>query len=84
MDIFGNTTQTPTIYHKKHEIEKSGFLGSSNGKESACNAGDLGSTPGSGRSPGGHSNPLQYSSLENSTDKGAWWSPVHRVAKSWT
>ena len=51
MDIFGNTTQTPTIYHKKHEIEKSGFLGSSNGKESACNTGDLGSTPGSGRFP---------------------------------
>ena len=41
-------------------------------KESACNAGDLGLTPGSGRSPGeGHGNPLQYSCLENSMDRGA-------------
>ena len=43
-----------------------GFLGGSDGKESACNAGDLGSIPGLGRSPGGgHGNPLQYSGLEN-------------------
>ena len=43
-----------------------GFLGGSNGKESACNAGDLGSVPWLGRSPGGgHGNPLQYSCLEN-------------------
>ena len=43
-----------------------GFPGSSDGKDSACNAGDLGSIPGSGRSPGeGNSNPLQYSCLEN-------------------
>ena len=42
-------------------------------KKSACNAGDLGSIPGLGRSPGeGHGNPLQYSSLENSMDRGAW------------
>ena len=46
-----------------------GFLGGSNGKESACNAGDLGSIPGLGRSPGeGKSYSLQYSGLENSTD----------------
>ena len=58
-----------------------GFPGSS-GKESACQAGDSGSVPGSGRSPGeGHNNPLQYSCLENSTERGAWWAIVHRVAK---
>ena len=47
---------------------------SSDGKESACNAEDPGSIPGSGRSLGeGNSNPVQYSCLENSMDKGAWW-----------
>ena len=55
------------------------------GKESACNAGDWGSIPGSGRSLGGGSGHLlQYSCLENSTDRGAWWATVHRVTKSWT
>ena len=54
-------------------------------KASACNAGDLGSIPESGRSPGeGNGNPLQYSCLENPTDGGAWWATVHRVAKSRT
>ena len=53
--------------------------------ESACNAGDLGSIPGSGRSPGeGNDNPLQYSCLENPMDRGAWWAAVHGVAKSQT
>ena len=52
------------------------------GKESACNAGDLGSIPGLGRSPGeGNANPLQYSYLENPMDRGAWWATVHRIAK---
>ena len=52
---------------------------------SACNAGDLGSIPGSGRSPGeGNGNPLQYSCLENPMDGGAWWATVHGVAKSRT
>ncbi len=47
--------------------------GDSDGKESACNAGDPGSIPGSGRSPGeGNGNPLQYSCLENPMDRGAW------------
>ena len=47
-----------------------GFPGGSNSKESACNTGDLGSSPGSGRSPGGRNgNPLQYSCLENSMDR---------------
>ena len=57
----------------------------SDGKESACNAGDLGSIPGLGRSPGGwHRNPLQYSCLENSMDRGAWQAMVHGVSKSRT
>ena len=53
--------------------------------KTACNAGDLGSMPGSGRSPGeGNGNPLQYSCLENPTDGGAWWATVQGVAKSQT
>ena len=58
---------------------------SSDGKESACNAGDPGFILGSGRSPGeGNGNPLQYSCLENSMDGGAWLATVHRVTKSLT
>ena len=55
-------------------------------KNSPANAGDSrdpGSIPGSGRAPGeGNSNPLQYSCLENSMDRGAWWATVHGVTKS--
>ena len=59
-----------------------GFSGSSNGKESAYNAGDPDSIPGSGRSPGeGNGNSLQYSCLGNPMDRGAWQAAVHRVAK---
>ena len=62
-----------------------GFLHSSVSKESACNARDLGLIPGSGRAPGeGDSNPLQYSCLENPTDRGAWRATVHGVAQSQT
>ena len=62
-----------------------GFPGGSDGKESACSAGDLGLVPGSGRSPGeGDSNPLQYSYLENPMDREAWEATVHGVAKSQT
>ena len=62
-----------------------GFLGGSNGKESACNAGDPGSIPGSGRSPGEENgNPLQYSCLGNPMDRGTWWATVHGVTTSWT
>ena len=51
-------------------------------KASACNAGGLGSIPGSGRSPGeGNGHPLQYSCLENFMDRGAWWATVHGVPK---
>ena len=54
------------------DIVHKSFPGGSDGKESACNAGDLGSVPGSGRSPGeGNGNPLQYSCLEDSMDRGA-------------
>ena len=61
----------------------SGFHGGSKDKESACSAGDLGSIPGSGRSPGeGNGNPLQYSYLENPTDRGDWWTSVHGDTKS--
>ena len=60
------------------------FPGGSDGKESACNAGGLGSIPGSGRSPGeGNGNPLQCSCLENPMDRRAWWAAVHGVTKSW-
>ena len=62
-----------------------GFPGGSDSNESACNAGDLGLIPESGRSPGeGVGNPLQYSCLENPADGGAWQVAVHRVAQSRT
>ena len=55
---------------------------SSVGKETVCSAGDLGSIPGLGRSPGkGNGNPLQYSCLENPMDRGAWQATVHGVAR---
>ena len=60
-----------------------GFPCSSVGKESACSAGDPGSIPGLGRSPGeGNGNLLQYPCLENLMDRGAWWAAVHGVSKS--
>ena len=59
---------------RRFSSEKISFPGGSDGKESACNAGDWGLIPGSGRSPGGgNGNPLQYSCLENSMDRGVWW-----------
>ena len=61
------------------------FPGGSEGKASACKAGDLGLIPGLGRSPGeGNGNPLQYSCLENPMDGGAWWATAHGVTKSRT
>ena len=54
------------------------------GKESACSAGNPGSIPGLGRSPGeGNGNPLEYPCLENLMDRGAWWAAVHGVPKNW-
>ena len=65
--------------------EAMGFLGGSDDKESDCNAGDLGSIPGSGRFPGeGNGNPLQYSCLENPMGRGAWWASAYQVAQSQT
>ena len=61
------------------------FPGDSDGKELACNAGDLGSMPGSGRSPGeGNGCPFQYSCLENSMNREAWQAIVHGVTNNWT
>ena len=55
-----------------------GFPGSSDNKESTCNAGHLDLNPGLGRSPGeGNGNPLQYSGLENPRDRGVWWTTVY-------
>ena len=60
-----------------------GTFSGSDGKESACNAGDPNLIPGLGRSPGeGNDSPLQCSCLENPLDRGAWWATVHGVAKS--
>ena len=57
------------------------FPGGSGGQESTCNAGDLGSIPGLGRSPGGENdNPFQYSCLENFTGRGACTATVHGVS----
>ena len=62
------------------ENKNCGLPNGSDDKEFACNAGDQGSIPGSERSPGeGNGNPLQYSCLENPTDRGTWWATVHRV-----
>ena len=78
---FGNTG----FHYFLLSSHTSGFPGGSEGKASDSNAGDLGSIPGSGRSPGeGNGNPLKYSCLENLMDRGAWWATVHGVAKSWT
>ena len=61
-------------------INTMGFPGGSDGKESACNARDPGSIPGSARSPGEENdNPLQYSCQENAMDRGAWQAAVHGV-----
>ena len=78
MGFFSPPVCCPLSYHL-------GFPGSSDGKASACNAGDSGLIPGSGRFLGeGNGNLLQYSWLKNPMDGGAWWTAVHGVAKSRT
>ena len=68
-----------------YQALKKDFPGDSDGKESACNAGDLGSIPGGGRSPGeGNGYPLKYACLEYYMDRGVWRATVHGVAKNWT
>ena len=69
-------------------LSMKGFPGGASGKEPACQHRrhrDAGWIPGLGRSPaGGHGHPLQYSCLENPTDRGAWRATVHGITKSWT
>ena len=66
----------------KHYTPRLGLPWWLSGRDSACQAGDTGLIPGSERSPGeGNDSPLQYSCLGNPMDRGAWWDPVHRVAK---
>ena len=68
------------MFHRRLAMMMS-FPVRSDGKESTCNAGDLVSIPGSGRSSEGNGNQIQYSCLENSMDRGAWRATVHRLAK---
>ena len=64
---------------------RNGLSGGSDGEESACNVGDLSLILGLGKSPGEENvNPLQYSCLGYSMDRGTWWVTVNGVAKSWT
>ena len=80
-----NTCEIPKIICVKINTEVLGFPDGLDSRESACNAGDPSSIPGSGRSPGeGNDNALQYSCLENPMDRGAWQATVHGVIKSQT
>ena len=79
------TTETTLLTSLENSLHTLALPDSSVGKESACSAGDLGSIPGSGRSPGeGNGYPLQYSCLENPMGREAWWATVYGVAKSQT
>ena len=81
--ITGSFIELPT--NSTTPLHREGFPGGSDGKEPACNAEDLSSVPGLGRSPGeGNGNPLQYSCLENPRGRGTWWAAVHWVTKSRT
>ena len=76
----------PTVllayYYSESFWDQLSIPGGSDGKASAYNPVDSGSSPGSGRSPGGrHDNPLQYSCLENLMDRGTWQATVHGVTK---
>ena len=71
-----------SLWTELNTMSFQGFPHNSVGKKSACNAGDLGSIPGSRRSPGeGNGNPLQYSCLENPMDRGTWRATVHGVTR---
>ena len=72
----GNYIYYPVINHTRASLVAQMV------KESSHNAGDLGSIPGLGRSPGGTGNRLQYSCLGNPMDRGAWWATVHGITKS--
>ena len=78
-----NKKEEEGIWGRNCRYNKQSFPGGSEMKESACNVGDPGLITGSGKSPGeGNGYPLQYSCLENSMDRGAWWAIVHGVAES--
>ena len=90
IDSYAHIRSAYGLCHSRHlkaiiydnSMKKMSFPGGSDGKESACNAGDLGSVPGLGRSPGeGHGYPLQYSLLEISMNREAWGSTVHGVSE---
>ena len=81
--LMRGASRLPFEYLSPSDVLMMGFPGGSEVKASACNAGDLGSIPGLGRSPGeGNGNPLQYYCLENPMGGGAWWATVHEVTKS--
>ena len=93
--LLKNTTHPPAkkclfcksseVFNNELKITKLTLSGGSDGKQSACNTGGPGSIPGSGRSPRkGNGNPFQYSCLENSMHRWAWWDTVHGVTKSQT
>ena len=84
-EVPGMQNSQPQFSPEKSLLKIQDFPSGSDGKASAYNAGDLGSIPGSGRSPGeGNGNPLQYSCSENPMNGGPWQATVHRVAKSRT
>ena len=81
---FSQGIKSPTIMEWIY-VDGAPLVAQINGKESLCNAGDPGSIPGWGRSPGEENGyPFQYSCLENSVDRETWWARVHGVTKSWT
>ena len=80
-EVRGGKNQLKVTPFKKKKTYR---YGGSDRKESACNGGHPGSIPGSGRSPEGNGNPLQYSCLENPMDGGAWQVTVQGVEKSQT
>ena len=85
LPTFAGSWRKQGNFRKTSTSASLGFPGGSEGKASACNARDLGSIPGLGRSPGeGNGNPLQYSCLENPCGQRSWWATVHRVSKSQT
>ena len=73
------------MFSSSHEVNGLGFPDGSAVKNPSADTGEAGSILGLGRSPGGgNGNPLQYSCLENSMDRGAWWATVHGVTKGQT
>ena len=77
-------TNIPHVTEQLGPVLQLGFPGGAVVKNLPANTGDVCWVPGSGRSLKENGNPLQYSCLESPMDRGAWWSTVHGVAKSWT